>query len=144
MIAGNKAAVEGAVELAKEKGIRRAILLAVSAPFHCDLMKPAAEKLKPVLEAAKFSDLQTPVVTNVDAKVIHSGDEARDSLYRQVASPVRWSDSVQLLLDEGVSVFIEIGAGKVLSGLVRGNSKACEVFNVENLESLEATVAALQ
>ncbi len=144
VIAGSQQAVEGAVELAKEKGIRRAVLLAVSAPFHCELMQPAAEKLKPVLEATAFADLQIPLVTNVDAKVIHSGAEARDALYRQVASPVRWSDSINLLLDKGVSVFIEVGAGKVLSGLVRNISKECKVLNVENLESLEATVAALQ
>ncbi|MEW6125449.1 MAG: ACP S-malonyltransferase [Acidobacteriota bacterium] len=144
VIAGNKAAVERAVELAKDKGFRRAVLLAVSAPFHCQLMKPAAEKLQPVLEATTFADLQTPLVTNVDARIIATGTAARDSLCRQVASPVRWSDSVRLLLEEGVGVFVEVGAGKVLSGLVRNLSKECKVFNVENLESLEATVAALQ
>jgi [acyl-carrier-protein] S-malonyltransferase len=144
VIAGEQAAVERATEIAKEKGIRRAVLLQVSAPFHCELMKPAAEKLKPVLEATRFSDLQVPLITNVDAQVIRSGDEARNALYRQVASPVRWSDSIKILLDEGVSVFIEIGGGKVLSGLVRGISKECKVLNVENLESLETTVAALQ
>lgn len=144
VIAGSKAAVERAVELAKDKGIRRAVLLAVSAPFHCQLMKPAAEKLKPVLDATRFADLQTPLINNVDAQIIATGTQARDGLYRQVASPVRWSDSVQRLLDEGVSVFIEVGAGKVLSGLVRNISKECKVLNVEDLESLEATVAALQ
>jgi [acyl-carrier-protein] S-malonyltransferase len=144
VIAGSKAAVERAVEMAREKGIRRAVILPVSAPFHCDLMKPAAEKLKPVLDATRFSDLRIPLVTNVDAQFIDSGEAARDGLYRQVASPVRWSDSVKLLLDEGVDVFIEVGAGKVLSGLVRNLSKACQVLNVENLESLDATVAALQ
>ncbi len=144
VIAGSQAAVERAVDMAKAKGLRRAVMLAVSAPFHCALMKPAAEKLKPVLEATAFADLQIPLVTNVDATIIHSANQARDSLYRQVASPVRWSDSVKQLLDEGVNVFIEVGAGKVLSGLVRGLSKECQVLNVENLESLEATVSALQ
>lgn len=144
VIAGSRAAVERAVERAKEFGIRRAVMLAVSAPFHCDLMKPAADRLKPLLDATAFADLRLPLVTNVDAKSITSGNEAREALYRQVASPVRWSDSVQFLLDEGITTFVEIGAGKVLSGLVRSISKESKVLNVENLESLEATVGVLK
>lgn len=144
VIAGNKAAVERAVELAKEKGIRKAVMLAVSAPFHCALMMPAAERLQPVLASATFSDLQTPLVTNVDAEIITSGDAAREALFRQVASPVRWSDSVKRLLEAGVETFIEVGTGKVLSGLVRSISRESKILNVENLESLEATVTALQ
>jgi [acyl-carrier-protein] S-malonyltransferase len=144
VIAGNKAAVERAVELAKEKGIRKAVMLAVSAPFHCALMMPAAERLQPVLATATFSDLQTPLVTNVDAEIITSGDAARAALFRQVASPVRWSDSVKCLLDAGVETFIEVGTGKVLSGLVRSISRESKILNVENLQSLEATVSALQ
>ncbi len=144
VIAGSRAAVERAVELAKEFGIRRAVMLAVSAPFHCELMKPAAERLKPVLEVTAFADLRLPLITNVDAKPITSGAAAREALYRQVASPVRWSDSVQFLVDAGVTTFIEIGAGKVLSGLVRSISKESPVLNVENPESLAATVTALQ
>jgi [acyl-carrier-protein] S-malonyltransferase len=143
VIAGNRAAVERAVELAKQKGIRRAVMLAVSAPFHCALMRPAAERLKPVLEAAAVSDLQTPLVTNVDAEIINSGGDARDALFRQVASPVRWSDSVKRLLEAGVETFVEVGTGQVLSGLVRSISRESKILNVENLESLETTVAAL-
>ena len=144
VIAGNRAAVERAVELANERGIRRAVMLAVSAPFHCALMAPAAERLQPVLAAATFADLQTPLVTNVDAEIITSGDAAREALFRQVASPVRWSDSVKRLLEADVQTFIEVGTGKVLSGLVRSISRESKILNVENLESLEATVAALQ
>jgi [acyl-carrier-protein] S-malonyltransferase len=144
VIAGSKVAVERAVELAKERGLRRAVMLAVSAPFHCALMRPAAERLQPVLDAAAFSDLQTPLVTNVDAEIITSGREARAALFRQVASPVRWSDSVKRLLEAGVETFVEVGTGKVLSGLVRSISRESKIFNVENLESLETTVAALQ
>jgi [acyl-carrier-protein] S-malonyltransferase len=144
VIAGNKAAVERAVELAKAQGIRKAVMLAVSAPFHCALMTPAAERLAPVLAATPFADLQTPLVTNVDAEIITSGEAAREALFRQVASPVRWSDSVKRLLDAGVETFIEVGTGKVLSGLVRSISRESKILNVENLESLEATVTALQ
>jgi [acyl-carrier-protein] S-malonyltransferase len=144
VIAGDRAAVERAVELAKERGIRKAVMLAVSAPFHCALMAPAAERLEPVLAAASFVDLQTPLVTNVDAEIITSGGAARQALVRQVASPVRWSDSLKRLLEAGVDTFIEVGTGKVLSGLARSISRESKILNVENLESLEATVSALQ
>jgi [acyl-carrier-protein] S-malonyltransferase len=144
VIAGTKAAVERAVELAKERGIRKAVLLSVSAPFHCALMRPAAEKLRPVLEAAEFQDLQTPLVTNVDAEIMTSGKAAREALFRQVASPVRWSDSINRLVQAGVETFIEVGTGKVLSGLVRSIRREAKILNVENLESLDATVVALQ
>ena len=147
VIAGDRAAVERAVELAKEKGVRRAVLLPVSAPFHCELMRPAAARLRPVLEAVEFADLRVPLVTNVDADCITSGAAAREALVRQVDSPVRWTDSVQRLLAAGVTVFIEIGPGKVLSGLVKsidkGSGREVKTLNVENLETLEATVAAL-
>jgi len=144
VIAGHRPAVERAVELAKAKGAKRAVMLAVSAPFHCELMKPAAERLAALFTGTEFSDLKVPLVTNVDAKLITRGTEARDALLRQVASPVRWSESIQQLLDEGVTRFIEVGPGKVLSGLVRQISRQCQVLNVEDVQSLEATVAALE
>jgi len=143
VIAGHRPAVERAVELAKAKGAKRAVMLAVSAPFHCELMKPAAERLAGLFEATEFSDLTVPLVTNVNAELITSGTGARDALLRQVASPVRWSESIKLLLDKGVTRFIEVGPGKVLSGLVRQNSRQCEILNVEDVESLNATAAAL-
>jgi [acyl-carrier-protein] S-malonyltransferase len=144
VIAGHRPAVERAVELAKAKGAKRAVMLAVSAPFHCELMKPAAERLAALFTETEFSDLKVPLVTNVDAELITCGAASRDALLRQVASPVRWSESIQELLDEGVTRFIEVGPGKVLSGLVRQISRQCQVLNVEDVQSLEATVAALE
>lgn len=144
VIAGNKAAVERAAELARLKGAKRVVMLPVSAPFHCELMKPAAERLTAVLNEIDFKDLSVPLVTNVDARLITSGEEARDSLLRQVTSPVRWSESVQLLIDQGVGRFVEIGPGKVLSGLVRQISRDCRLFNVEDARSLDAAAASLE
>ena len=144
VIAGHRPAVERAVELAKAKGAKRAVMLAVSAPFHCELMKPAAERLAALFTETEFSGLKVPLVTNVDAELISCGNEARDALLRQVASPVRWRESIQRLLDEGVTRFIEVGPGKVLSGLVRQISRQCQVLNVEDVQSLEATAAALE
>ncbi len=143
VIAGHKAAVERAVELAKQKGAKRAVMLSVSAPFHCDLMKPAAERLAVVLAEIEFADLNAPLVTNVDAAIITKGSDARDALTRQVASPVRWSESVKRLLDEGVTRFVELGPGKVLSGLVRQMSREVEVLNVEDADSLDRTAGAM-
>jgi [acyl-carrier-protein] S-malonyltransferase len=147
VIGGHRPAVERAVDLAKAKGAKRAVMLAVSAPFHSELMKPAAKRLEAVFNETAFADLAVPLVTNVDAALISSGDEARDALLRQVASPVRWSESVKELMDQGVTRFIEVGPGKVLSGLVRQISRQCQIqcqiLNVEDSQSLDATVAAL-
>jgi [acyl-carrier-protein] S-malonyltransferase len=139
VIAGHRSAVERAVELARSRGAKRAVMLAVSAPFHCALMKPAA-----VLDATDFAGLSVPLVTNVDAELITQGAAAREALIRQVASPVRWSDSVRRLIDEGVGRFIEIGPGKVLSGLVRQISREVTVLNVEDPDSLDAAATALE
>jgi [acyl-carrier-protein] S-malonyltransferase len=143
VIAGHRPAVEAAVELAKTRGAKRAVMLAVSAPFHCELMNPAAERLAALFEQTAFADLSVPLVTNVDARLTTCGAGARDALLRQVASPVRWSESIKLLLDEGVTTFIEVGPGKVLSGLVRQHSRQCQMLNVEDEQTLEATAAAL-
>jgi [acyl-carrier-protein] S-malonyltransferase len=144
VIAGNKTAVERAAELARLKGAKRVVMLSVSAPFHCELMMPAAERLTVVLNDIDFEDLSVPLVTNVDAKLITSGKEARDSLLRQVASPVRWSESVQVLIDQGVQRFVEVGPGKVLSGLVRQIGRDRQLSNVEDAESLDATATSLE
>jgi [acyl-carrier-protein] S-malonyltransferase len=144
VIAGNKAAVERAVELAKAKGAKRAVMLPVSAPFHCQLMKPAAERMTTVLNEIDFKDLSLPLVTNVDATLITSGSEARGSLLRQVVSPVRWNESVQVLINQGVGRFVEIGPGRVLSGLVRQISRDCQLSNVEDPQSLDAAAASLE
>jgi [acyl-carrier-protein] S-malonyltransferase len=141
VIAGHKSAVEYAVVLAKQRGAKRAVMLAVSAPFHCALMQPAAERLEPVLGDTDFADLNVPLITNVDAAIITSGDQARAALIRQVASPVRWSESVKRLIDEGVTRFVELGPGKVLSGLIKQIAPEAQILNVEDAPSLEATAA---
>ncbi|HEY9231542.1 MAG TPA: ACP S-malonyltransferase [Blastocatellia bacterium] len=143
VIAGHKSAVEYAVTLAKQRGARRAVMLAVSAPFHCALMQPAAERLQPVLGDTAFADLNVPLITNVDAAIITSGEQARAALVRQVASPVRWSESVKRLLDAGVTRFVELGPGKVLSGLIKQMQPEAQILNVEDAPSLEATAASV-
>ena len=137
VIAGHLEAVERAVSLAKESGAKRAIMLQVSAPFHCTLLKPAEDRLGPELDASAFEDPRCPVVTNVDARPVTRADAARDALKRQVSRPVRWQESVQAMLDEGVNTFVELGPGKVLGGLVRAADKAALTFNVEDQKSLE-------
>ncbi|HEY0407668.1 MAG TPA: ACP S-malonyltransferase [Pyrinomonadaceae bacterium] len=138
VIAGHAAAVDRAIELLKERGIKRAIRLKVSAPFHCALMMPAQERLAADLEKLEFRDLQMPLVTNVDAAAITDGAEARDALVRQVSSPVRWQETIELLLQEGVGTFVEVGPGKVLSGLVRQIQREAICLNVEDAASLNA------
>jgi [acyl-carrier-protein] S-malonyltransferase len=119
VIAGNAGAVGRAIELAKAAGARRAILLAVSAPFHCALMKPAQDRLKPELDALHFRDLDIPLINNWQAREVRSRADAREGLYQQVPNPVRWSDSIRLLASNGVTRFIEAGPGAVLTGLLR-------------------------
>jgi [acyl-carrier-protein] S-malonyltransferase len=139
VIAGHAGAVDRAIALLKERGIKRAIKLKVSAPFHCALMMPAQERLAADLEQLEFQDLRTPLVTNVDAAAIKAGAGARDALVRQVSSPVRWLESVELLWQEGVRTFVETGPGKVLSGLVRKIQAEARCLNVEDAASLNAT-----
>jgi len=119
VIAGHTAAVNRAVELAKAAGARRAILLPVSAPFHCALLKPAQDRLKPDLDATEFRDLTIPLINNWQAREVRTGVEAREGLYHQIPNPVRWSESIALLASRGVTRFIEVGAGAVLTGLLR-------------------------
>jgi [acyl-carrier-protein] S-malonyltransferase len=119
VIAGHTGAVNRACELAKVAGAKRAIILPVSAPFHCALMKPAQEKLKADLDATEFRDLDVPLVNNWRGREIRTGAEAREGLYEQVPNPVRWTDSIRLLASNGAARFIEVGAGAVLTGLLR-------------------------
>ncbi len=119
VIAGHTKAVERAMELAKDAGAKRTIFLPVSAPFHCPLMQPAAEHLKTDLDAAPFSDLQIPLINNWQAAMVMSAAEAREGLYQQVPNPVRWTETVRLLVSRGVKRFVEVGAGSVLQGLCR-------------------------
>ena len=142
VIAGNTAAVDRAIELLK--GIaRRIIKLPVSAPFHCALMKPAQDRLAVDLERLHFGDPKFPVVTNVDACITTAPGELRDALVRQVSAPVRWVESMQLLIENDVGSVVEVGPGKVLSGLMRQTSRDIKCLNVEDAASLEATSVAL-
>jgi [acyl-carrier-protein] S-malonyltransferase len=140
VISGHAGAVKRAVEIASQLGAKRSMVLPVSAPFHSALMMPAQEKLEKDLNAAKFEDLQVPLVTNVDADSIRQGEEARSALIRQVTMPVRWEESMRMLLDEGVNTFVEVGPGRVLTGLMRQIERSVATLNVEDEKSLQATV----
>jgi [acyl-carrier-protein] S-malonyltransferase len=143
VIAGNTEAIDRASDLLKSRGAKRVLKLNVSAPFHCALMTPAQERLAVDLAAIGFNDLQVPLVTNVDAAVIEKALAARDALVRQVSSPVRWLQSVELLIKQGVDTFVEVGPGKVLSGLMRQISREVRCFNVEDVASLKSASASL-
>jgi [acyl-carrier-protein] S-malonyltransferase len=120
VIAGHAGAVNRAIELAKAAGARRGVLLPVSAPFHCALMKPAQERLRADLDATEFRDLTCPLVNNWQAAEVRTGTEAREGLYQQVPNPVRWVESIRYLAGQGVTRCVEVGAGGVLTGLLRG------------------------
>ena len=137
VIAGHAGAVERAMELAKEAGARKAVLLQVSAPFHCALMKPAQEKLCADLDAIDFKDLAVPLVNNFAAREIRTGADAREGLKQQVPNPVRWEDSIRKLASEGVDRFVEAGPGKVLTGLLRNIDRSLDGSAVGDLKSLE-------
>jgi [acyl-carrier-protein] S-malonyltransferase len=140
VISGDAGAVKRAVEIASQLGAKRAVILAVSAPFHCALMMPAQEKLEKDLRKTEFATLRVPLVTNVDADTETSGDEARDALIRQVTMPVRWEESVRMLIDEGVNTFVEVGPSRVLTGLLRQIERSVGTLNVEDEKSLATTV----
>jgi [acyl-carrier-protein] S-malonyltransferase len=143
VISGSAAAVKRAVEIATQSGAKRAVILPVSAPFHCALMMPAQQRLERDLRATKFNALKIPLITNVDAQAITTGEEARDALIRQVTAPVRWLDSVREMIEAGVTVFVEVGPGKVLTGLLRQIDRSVRVFNVEDSASLQSTLEKL-
>src|ERR1700730_11436736 len=140
VISGHAGAVKRGVEIASQSGAKRAVILAVSAPFHCALMMPAQERLEKDLKQIEFSNLQMPLVTNVDADTIITGDEAREALIRQVTMPVRWEESMRLLIDEGVDTFVEVGPGRVLVGLLRQIERSVGALNVEDEKSLATTI----
>jgi [acyl-carrier-protein] S-malonyltransferase len=140
VIAGHASAVDRAMEAMREIGAKRVVKLNVSAPFHCALMRPAQDRLSVDLQQLVFTDARMPVVTNVDASPLRDGATLRQSLVEQVASPVRWLDSMKLLINHGVGIFVEVGPGKVLSGLVRQISREVNSFNVDDAASLETTL----
>ncbi|MCL6481415.1 MAG: ACP S-malonyltransferase [Firmicutes bacterium] len=144
VISGHAEAVKRAVELASQSGAKRAVILPVSAPFHCELMLPAQKRLEAELEQIPFHDLRIPLVCNVDADVIQSAEEARRALVRQVSLPVRWEESVRELIARGVDTFIEVGPGRVLSGLLRQIDRSVQSLNVEDEASLTTTLAKVR
>jgi [acyl-carrier-protein] S-malonyltransferase len=144
VIAGHAGAVARAVELAKAAGAKRALLLPVSAPFHCSLMKPAQERLAADLNSTRFRDLSIPLVNNWQALLIHSGAEAREGLYQQTPNPVRWTEAVRRLAREGATRFIEVGPGGVLRGLLRNINpelQGSKFGEADDLEKIHAAIA---
>jgi [acyl-carrier-protein] S-malonyltransferase len=143
VIAGHAGAVDRATEACKAAGAKRAVRLPVSAPFHCALMMPAQERMAHDLAALAFRDPAFPLVNNVEARPVRTAGECREGLVRQVSSPVRWQGCVERLVAEGVTTFVEVGPGTVLTGLVRKIAKGARVLNVEDPASLEKTLAAM-
>jgi len=144
VIAGTATAVERAVQAAPGRGAKRAIPLPVSAPFHCELMAPARERLRPDLESTQFRDLNCPLVSNVDARPVTSGTRARENLIRQITAPVLWEASLREMAAAGVRCFVEVGPGRVLSGLLRRILPDAQGLNVEDPASLERTLRRLE
>jgi [acyl-carrier-protein] S-malonyltransferase len=144
VIAGTSLAVYRATELARARGAKKALLLPVSAPFHCSLMLPAQERLKQDLDRLSLSPAQIPLVSNVDAAEISSVEQIRDSLVRQVSAAVRWTESVQYLVRGQVKLFVELGPRRVLSGLVRQIDRTVKTANVEDAKSLKGTLDSLR
>jgi len=142
VIAGHRTAVERAVALATERGGKMSVMLPVSAPFHCSLMAPAGARLASELEAAQVADPEVPVVRNVDAGVTRRAEDVRPFLLRQVANPVRWTECVQRLAAEGATTFVEVGPGRVLSGLLRRIVNGARGQSIEDPASLEKALAA--
>ncbi len=143
VLAGHTAAVQRAIDACREAGARRAVALDVSAPFHCSLMKPAAERLAPILAEIPFADPRVPVYTNVDAEPVSRGSHARDALVRQVTSPVRWQELVERMANDGFDTFVEIGPGKVLSGLARRIRSELRTVQVSDPAGVDAAVELL-
>jgi [acyl-carrier-protein] S-malonyltransferase len=144
VISGAAAAVQHAADLCKEAGAKRTVMLQVSAPFHCALMAPAQQRLMVDLEGTHFDDPAVPIICNVDARIVTRDSDARDCLVRQVTAPVRWVECIQLLMQQGVTHYLEVGPGKVLTGLLRQIDRAQIGLNVEDSASLEKTMAALR
>ncbi len=143
VLSGDKDAVESAARLATDKGARKAVMLPVGAPFHCSLLSEAAERMSEVLDGTQIDDPAIPVYANVTAQPVRKGKQVRELLKRQVRSPVRWEDAVRAAGEENPDVMVELGPGKVLSGLNRRILKDIPVNNVEDIQSLEKTVTAL-
>lgn len=144
VIAGEKKAVEKAMELAKAAGAKKVIPLAVSVPSHCAMMKQAGERLAQELGKTTINDLRIPIVNNADAKFLQKASELRTSLIQQISSPLYWEDSIRTMTTDGFDTFIEIGPGKVLSGLVKRIARDANVLNVEDVKSMDECLKALK
>ena len=144
VIAGATKAVEVAAEKMKEAGAKRAVMLPVSAPFHSRLMEPAAKRLQEELDKIEVKDAQIPVVANISGEILKDGATIKEALVTQAAAPVLWEDCVATMVDFGVTRFVEVGPGKVLTGFTKKINKAMELANVEDEASLAAAIAFLQ
>jgi [acyl-carrier-protein] S-malonyltransferase len=143
VISGAAAGVERAAAVCKDRGAKRVVMLQVSAPFHCALMQPAQDRLAELLRATEFSQPKIPVAVNVDAALVSDPGQLRDALIRQVTGAVRWVESIRLLLAQGPLTLIEVGPGKVLSGLMRQIDRGQVCMNVEDESSLDKTLTSL-
>ena len=143
VISGHKNAVERGTKLANDRGAKRAVMLPVSAPFHCSLMQPAQGRLAGDLQALTFQDPAVPVVSNVDAALVNSAESSRDALIRQVTGAVKWEQSMRLLIERGAQIFVEVGPGKVLCGLMRQMDRSKTCLNVADEASLSKAVERL-
>ncbi len=141
VISGEKAAVEEAMNLAKERGAKRALPLAVSVPSHCKLMEDAGKKFEEALKEVDIRDALVPFVNNVEAKFVSNAEDIRKSLVLQLSRSVLWEDCIKTISSSGISTFIEVGPGKVLSGLVKRIESSAKIFNVENMETLNKTLS---
>lgn len=144
VIAGKTEGIREAIRIAKDFGAKRGMELAVSGPFHSSLLEPASHKLLKAMDEVTFFDPKTKVVANVSAEEVGSKEEIKDALFNQVNNSVKWEQSVRYMINQGVDTFIEIGSGKVLTGLVKKISGEVKVFNVENIESMEKTISELK
>ncbi|MBE17310.1 MAG: [acyl-carrier-protein] S-malonyltransferase [Nitrospinae bacterium] len=144
VLSGERKAVEQASSIAREAGFKKAVMLPVGAPFHCSLLIEASEKMSQVLESTEFSSSNIPICANVTGKLVSEASEIKELLMKQIRVSVRWESSVSSLADQNISAAIEVGPGKVLSGLNKRILKGLPVFNVENKESLESTLLALE
>ncbi len=137
VISGEKCAVEEAMERAREAGAKRTVLLPVSVPSHSPLMESAARRLREVLEKTPIRDLAVPLVNNVDARPVRSSEEVLDGLVRQLTAPLRWEEGIRAMLEDGMDTVIEIGPGRVLSGLIRRIDRKMTLLNIENTDSFK-------
>ncbi|MEW6067469.1 MAG: ACP S-malonyltransferase [Nitrospirota bacterium] len=143
VVAGEKVAVEEAITLCKDAGAKRAVPLSVSVPSHCRLMEDASRKLAELLDKIEFKKSEVPLVNNADAKFLNNVENIKSSLIRQISSPLLWEDSIKIISDSGINTFIEVGPGKVLSGLIKRITPHANILNVEDIKSLENTLTII-